>query len=192
MLPPSPLCCSMSKTGSIELMADLMSEPCSSSSSSRHPLPPRPGPPQPVVHTLPGLLTALAANLDRLWSHNALTLHTSWTVQEVIAAEARILESVHYEVGTCSPAVWVHFLAARFSLKAEQLRQRTPPAVRFPLSLTVVPVDVMRSGALLVAAGFARDCTLAPDITPSRLGCSAWFVTCLLWECLLHAGVLWG
>ena len=55
----------------------------------QHPLPPGPGPPQPV-RALPGLLTALAASLDRLWPHNALTLHTSWTVQEVIAGEARI------------------------------------------------------------------------------------------------------
>ena len=143
-------------------------------------------PPQPV-RTLPGLLTALATSLDRLRPHNALTLHTSWTVQEVIAAEARILESVNYEVVTYTPADWVHLLAARFSLKAEQLRQRTPSVVRSPLSLA----DVVASGALRVAAGFARDCSLELDIAPSRLGCSAWFVSCLLWVCLLH-GVRWG
>ena len=91
----------------------------------QHPLPPGPGPPQPV-RTLPGLLTVLAANFDRLWPHNSLTLHTSWTVQEVVAAEARILESINCEVGTCTPADWVHLLAARFSIKAEQIRQRTP------------------------------------------------------------------
>ena len=51
------------------------------------------------VRTLPVLLTALAASLDRLWNRNALTLHTSSTVQEFIAAEARILESINYEVG---------------------------------------------------------------------------------------------
>ena len=80
--------------------------------------------------------------------------------------------------GTYTPADWVHVLAARFSRRAEQLRQRTPPAVRSPLSLTAVPADVMRSGALRFAAGFARGFLLAPDVTPSRLGCSAWFVTC--------------
>ena len=57
-----------------------------------------PGPPQPM-RTLPGMLTALAASLDRLRSHNAF-----WTVQEVIAAEARFLESIHNEVGTCTAA----------------------------------------------------------------------------------------
>ena len=93
-----------------------------------------PGPPQPV-RTLPSLLTALAASLDRLRPHNALTIHTSWTVQEVIAAEARLLESIHYEVGTCTPADWAHLLATRFSLKAEQLGQRTPSVVRSPPSL---------------------------------------------------------
>ena len=80
----------------------------------QHPLPPGPGPPQPV-RTLPCFLQALAASLDRLWPHNALTLHTSWTVQEVIAAEARISESINYEVGTYSRADWVRLLAARFS-----------------------------------------------------------------------------
>ena len=42
----------------------------------------------------------------------------------------------------------VHLLA-RFFLQADQLRQRRLPAVR---SLTAVPADVMRNGALLVAA----------------------------------------
>ena len=82
------------------------------------------------------------------------------------------------------PADWVPLLAARFSFKAEQLRQRTPLPPRSPLSLAAVPADVMKSGALRVAAGFARVCPLA--------GCSARFVTCLLWVCLLHAGVWWG
>ena len=85
----------------------------------QHQLPLGPGPPQPV-RTLPGLLTALAASLDGLWPNNVMTLHMSWTDQEVIAAEARLFESVHCE-------------AARFSFKAEQLRQRTSPAMRSPL-----------------------------------------------------------
>ena len=87
-------------------------------------------------------------------------------------------------------ADWVHLLAARFSHEAEQSRQRTPHAVRSPLSLAAAPADVMKSGALRVVAGLARVCPLAPDITPSLLGCSAWFVTCLLCVCLPHAGVL--
>ena len=100
--------------------------------------------------------------------------------QQVIAAEAGILESVNYEVGTYTPA-WVHLLAARFSLMAEQLRQRTLSVVCFPLSLAAVPADVVASVALRVAVGFARDCLLALGITPRRLGCTAWFVSCLLW-----------
>ena len=104
-------------------------------------LPPGPGPPQPV-RTLPDLVTALPASLDRLWLHNVMTLHKSWTVQEVIAAEARLLESVHN-----SPADWVLLLATRFSLQAEQLRQCTSPAVRSPLSLTVVKVEALSSSS---------------------------------------------
>ena len=107
-----------------------------------------------------------------------MTLHTSWTVSDVVAAEAHLLESIHYEVETYSPPTGSIFSPRACLLKAEQLQQRTTPAVRSPLSLTVVPVEVVRSGALLVAAGFARVC-------------SAWFVTCLLWVCLLHAGVRW-
>ena len=75
----------------------------------QQPLPPGLGPPQPV-RTLPSFHTVLAPSLDRLWPRNALTLHTSWTVQEVTAAEARILESIHCEVGTYSPVGWVHLL----------------------------------------------------------------------------------
>ena len=122
------------------------------------PPPPGPGPPQPV-RTVPRLLTALAASLDRLRRHNALTLHTSWTVQEVIAAEARILESSNYEVGTYTLADWVHLLATRL------LPEGGTTAATHTFR------DVMASGALRVAAGFARDCPLAWDITPSRLWC---------------------
>ena len=90
-----------------------------------------------------------------------------------MAAEVIVLDcpgrSIHYEVGTFTLADWVHLLAARFSLEAEQLRQRTPPAVRSPRSLAAVPADVMTSGAPRVAAGFARVCLPALDITPSRL-----------------------
>ena len=103
----------------------------------QHQLPPGPGPPQPL-RTLPGWLTALAASLDRLGPRNVLTPHTSWTVQEVIAAEGRLLE-IHHEVATYSPADWVRLFAARFSLKAEQLRHRTPPAVRSSPGTTMVP-----------------------------------------------------
>ena len=126
----------------------------------QHPLPPGPGPPQPV-RTLPSLLTALASSLDRLWPHNAMTLHMDCSGSH----QARILESIDCEVETCTQDDWVQLLATRFFLKAEQLRQRTPPAVRSPHSLAAVPVDVMRSGALRVAAGFALVFTLAPDIT---------------------------
>ena len=41
----------------------------------QHPLPLGPGPPQPV-RTLPSLLTALTASLDRFGPHNVMTLHT--------------------------------------------------------------------------------------------------------------------
>ena len=111
------------------------------------PLPPGLGPPQPV-HTLPGLLTALAAKSRQIWPHNALTLHTSWTVQEVLQ-----LKLVSWSQSTtrwgpaCQPTGFIFFL------KAEQLRQRTPSVVRAPLSLAAVPADVVASGALRVAAG---------------------------------------
>ena len=120
----------------------------------QHPLPPGLGLSQPV-RTLPGWLTALAASLDRICPHNVMTLHTSWTAQEVIAAEARLPESIHDEVGNDSPADWVHLLATRI----------------YPLWL------------LLAAAGFARDCPLAPDIRTSCLGCSAWCHVCF--RCVL-------
>ena len=133
--------------------------------------------------TLPGLLAALAASLDRLWPHTVTTLRTSWTVQEVIAAEARLLETVHHEVGTYTPAGWVHLLAARFSLKAEQLRQRTPTAL--PHSLAAVPADVMRSGVLRVAAGSARVCPLSRTSHRAALGAPLG-LSCVCFGCVFY------
>ena len=117
-------------------------------------------------------------SLDRLWPKTPRLFTRpglfSKSPQLKLASWSQL---INFEVVAHTTANWVHLLAARCSLKAEQLRQRTPPAVRSPLSLAAVPADIMASGALRVAAGFARDYSLALDITPSRLWCSAWFVS---------------
>ena len=143
--------------------------------------------------------------LDSLWSSGDLHLENS--LEDHGVSGQLVLDTIAFEI-----SVWQRCRA----LTAHQLLRRregvgilgdiAPSQEAFFLSLQLpthttcwalptlahrLPADVMRSGALLVAAGFAQ-CPLAPNTTPSRLGCSAWFVTGLLWVCLLHAGVRWG
>ena len=72
------------------------------------------------------ILTTLAAVLGRRQPHNVPPLHTAQAVHEVVAEEYRILESVNYEVVTYTLAGWVCLFEARFSLRVQHLRQRTP------------------------------------------------------------------
>ena len=63
-----------------------------------------------------------------------ITLHhwtdSAWTVHEVIAEEYRILESVHYELGTPTPAAWNQAFEKRLSLWCQQWQQRFPQSPR--------------------------------------------------------------
>ena len=92
-----------------------------------------PDPLQPA-RSLTDLLTAIAALLARRQPHNAPLLHSAWTVQEVITEECRILESVHYELGTPTPAPWIQILEKRLSLWCQQCQQRFPQSPRSLLS----------------------------------------------------------
>ena len=49
---------------------------------------------------LADLLTAIARLLARGQSHNASSLHTGWTIQQIVTEEYRILGTVNYELGT--------------------------------------------------------------------------------------------
>ena len=74
--------------------------------------------PLQAARFLTDLLTDVAVLLARRQPHNAPLLHSAWTVQQIIAEECRILESVHHELGTPAPAAWIQVLEKRLSCGA--------------------------------------------------------------------------
>ena len=73
-------------------------------------------------------------------------------------------------------------------LTTQQRPQRFPQVTRSLLSR--VPSDVLASGALCTASEYVRDRPL--DSRPSRIGSSAWFLSCAFWVCLQRARVHLG
>ena len=82
--------------------------------------------PRQLACSLTDILTTLAALLGRRQPHNVPPLHAAQAVHEVVAEEYRILESVNYELVTYTPADWVCLFEARFLLRVQHLRQRSP------------------------------------------------------------------
>ena len=68
----------------------------------------------------PDLLAAIARLLARHQPHNAPSLHTAWTIQQVRRAEFHILEVLNYELATPTPAAWIEIFERRLSLCDEQ------------------------------------------------------------------------
>ena len=138
------------------------------------------------ARSLTDLLAAIAALLARRQPHNAPLLHSARTVHEVITEEHRILESVNFELGTCTPGEWVQLFELRFSLCTQQHQQRFPQVTR---SLPPrVPSGVLASGALRIAGEYVEDRPFSLDSRPSRIGSSAWFLSCAFWVCLQRCG----
>ena len=143
-----------------------------------------PDPRQPA-RSLTDLLTALAGFLDRRQPHSIPLLHSARAVHEVVTEEYRNLESVNYQFGTYTPGDWVKLFEVSFSLRAQQFQLRFPQATRSLLSR--VPSGVVASGALCIANDYVRDHPFSLDSKPSRIGSSAWFLSCMQWVCLLQA-----
>ena len=116
-------------------------------------------------------------------------VHTAQAVHEVVVEEYRILDSVNYELATYTPADWMCLFETRFSLSVEHLRQRFPQRTGSLLSLLArVPSGVLASLALCLASDFVRDRPLSLESTPSRIGSSARFLSCLVWVSFLLSG----
>ena len=142
-----------------------------------------PDPRQPA-RSLTDLLTALAAILGRRQPRNVPPLHTAQAVHEVVAEEYR--ESVNCELATCTPADRVRLFETRFSLSVEHVRQRFPQGTGSLLSpLARVLSGVLASLALCFASDSVRDRPLSLESTPSRIGSSAWFLSCVVWVSFL-------
>ena len=82
---------------------------------------------------------------------------------------------------------WVKLFEVHFSLRT-QLHQQRFPQTTFSL-LARVPSDLLASGALCIVSEYVRDRTFSLDSEPSRIGSSAWFLSCVFWVCLQQAGV---
>ena len=138
--------------------------------------------------SLTDLLTALAATFDRRQPHKVPLLHPARAVHEVVTGEYRILESVNYEVETCTRTGRLgELIEVRFSLRAQQLQQRFPQVTRSLLSC--VFSVVLDSGTLCIASNHVRDRPYSLDTMPSPIGSSAWFFSCMLWVCLCEPGL---
>ena len=77
------------------------------------------GPSATVSSPIPELLAATAQLLARRQPHNAPTLHTAWTIQQVARAEFH-LEILNSELATPTPAAWIDIFGRRPSLWEEQ------------------------------------------------------------------------
>ena len=144
---------------------------------------------QQPARSLTDLLTALAATLGRRQPRNVPPLHTAQAVHEVVVEEYRIRDSVNHELATYTPADWVRLFETRLSLRVEHLRQRFPQGTgSLLLLLARVPSGVLASPALCLAGDFVRDRPLSLESTQNRIGCSAWFLSCLVWVSFLLSG----
>ena len=77
---------------------------------------------------LPDLWATIARLLARRQPHSAPSLHTAWTIQQIVTEDFRILEVLNYELTTPTPATWIEVFKHRLSLW-EELRTSTgvPP-----------------------------------------------------------------
>ena len=104
-------------------------------------------------------------------------------MHEVQVGEYFILDSVSYELATYTPADWVRLFETRFPLSVEHLRQRFPQETGSLLSLLarvwpcVWPVTLSET---------------ALESTPSGIGGSAWFLSCLVRVRFLLRGLAEG
>ena len=115
-----------------------------------------------TARSLTDLFTAIAALLAGRQPHNAPLLHSARTVHEVVAEEYRIVET--FELGTYTPGDWVKLFEVRFCLvdfsniDSASRRRLVHFSRASPLSVTTSETTHSR---------------------PSRIGSSAWFLSCV-------------
>ena len=137
-------------------------------------------------HTRPlaDLPATIARLLARRQPHNAPSLHTGWTIQQILTVECHILEVLNYELTTPTPAAWIEVLERRhFLWQVQQLQQPYRPHIpRGPLS-------VLADSARLIAKAHIRDHPFTANSRASQVGASAWFISVAIWVCLALIGV---
>ena len=133
--------------------------------------------PRQPARSLTDLLTALAAILDRRQPHSVPLLHSAQSVHEVVAED---------ELGTYTLGDWVRLFKVRFSLRIQQLRQRSPQATSL---LSRVPSGVVASGA----SPMTMSRTAHSPWTPCQVtsGALHGLFSSVIWVRLLQTGVHW-
>ena len=129
--------------------------------------------PQQTDRPLADLLTAIARILARRQPDSPPSLHTGFT------EEHRVLEVLGYELATRTPAAWIGVFERRFSLWSQQQLQQSRRPV---FSLT--PPSLLVHCAHVIAEACVRDQPFTVDPRPSRVGASAWFLSCAFSGCV--------
>ena len=81
----------------------------------------------------------MARLLARRQPHNAPSLHTAWTIQQIVAEDYRILEVLNYELATQTPAAWI-----------EVFQRRLPCGVSSNFSIRNARSSLVPPGGLLM------------------------------------------
>ena len=114
---------------------------------------------QQTARPLAGLLAAIARLFARRHPDPAPSLHTGWTIQQIVTEEYRILDVLNYELSTHTPAAWIEVFEQRFSLWRQQQCQqsRRPP-------------PCFAHGAHVSAEAYVRDQPFTVVSRPSHVG----------------------
>ena len=83
---------------------------------------PFPDPQQPARPSA-DLQTAFARVLASRQPHNAPSLHTAWTNQQIVTEGCRTLGTINYELGSYTPAGWIHVFKLLEVLRGNGLSQ---------------------------------------------------------------------
>ena len=89
-------------------------------------------PGQRYLHTLPELLTAVAALLTRHQPDDVPVLHTARTIQQITHVQFRILELLEFDLATLTPAAWVEITLATTTTAATASSRSSARFPRFP------------------------------------------------------------
>ena len=127
---------------------------------------PFPDPQQPA-RPLADLLKAIAGLFARRQPHNAPSLHTWWTIQQIVTEEYRIL-------GTISASL------CGVSKNLSSLNARS--------SRWFLPTCLLMVHKVLLKFTFGTSHSFRRDSRPCHVG-SSWFLSCAFWSCLQVAGV---
>ena len=115
----------------------------------------------------------------RPWRARSLT--------DLVTATAA-LRSRRWRISIASWSQWTTSWGHTSTLLPENSATRSALLPGDSLASRPRPSDVLASGDLCIVNGYIRDRPFPLDSRPSRIGSSAWFLSCVFWVCLQHGG----